>query len=252
MAAGAEARVQQRLRPKLSEQLNCVKGSAGGCVEHSEGSTQGRAVWTELSRRWHAGREAVTLTTEERFGISHELLLQAMPFRSLHNPRRLNFAWGITMLIFVLASSFVILYSLFPCEEPRITEEILAANATFGDTAIATALPDQYVQANYSTSLVNGSLSNRTTSSSEATRACLQRPDTWFDVVRAWLLALIIEFTINDPLLILGVLLTKTYLPLFLCHELIFKNRAVFVCCYPITWVHKHISHGLGGFLGLL
>ena len=96
MAAHAEARVQQRLLNLAHDNLFAHPSDASSIVagEPSVGradTTSAKAYWGKLAHRWKAGREAVRMTSEERFGISHELLLQAMPFRSLHNPRRITY-----------------------------------------------------------------------------------------------------------------------------------------------------------------
>ena len=65
-----------------------------------------------------------------------------MPFRTLHNPRRLRFVWTVTISLFLAVACFVVLYSLFPCEAPPPPPP-LNPNATFRETALATAVETQ-------------------------------------------------------------------------------------------------------------
>jgi len=254
MAAHAEARVQQRLlnlsRDNLfahasdSGQSDARSIVAGEPSVGSVGTTSAKAYWGKLAHRWNAGREAVRMTSEERFGISHELLLQAMPFRSLHNPRRITFAWGITMIVFVIAAYLVILYSLFPCDQsaPMSGTNISFANATFGELAIT----DAFVRHS------NGSDVNGTSKTGHAEGACLRDQETWLSVLKAWLLGVIVESVVSDPVMILSVLLTKASWSFCMCHEIIFKNRAIFACCSPLARVYDLASNAIGGTLGLL
>ena len=80
----------------------------------------------------------------------------------------------------------------------------------------------------------------------------MRQPDTWAKVVQAWLLALIVEFLVSDPLFILAVLLTRKFAALVVCREIFCKNRAVFVCCAPVSRVYDCLTTGIGGWLGLL
>ena len=60
------------------------------------------------------------------------------------------------------------------------------------------------------------------------------------------------ETVLDDPIFILLALAIRTYIPLLLCYELIFKNRAAFICCWPLTHAYDAFAYGLGGFLGLV
>lgn len=56
----------------------------------------------------------------------------------------------------------------------------------------------------------------------------------------------------DDPLFIFLALSIRYYIPLLLCYELVFKNRAAFICCWPIVQAYETIAFGLGGVLGLV
>ena len=71
-------------------------------------------------------------------------------------------------------------------------------------------------------------------------------------IPQAWGLALVMETVLDDPIFILLALAIRTYFPLLLCYELVFKNRAALFCCWPITQAYDAIAFGLGGLLGLV
>ena len=60
------------------------------------------------------------------------------------------------------------------------------------------------------------------------------------------------ETLLDDPIFILLALAIRTYIPLLLCYELVFKNRAALVCCWPVTKAYDAIAFGFGGFVGLV
>jgi hypothetical protein len=147
------------------------------------------------------------------------------------------------MFVFVSTACLVVLYSLFPCDQPAPLPASNAslANKTFGELALATAVTPS-----------NGNGTNRTTEESDAMPGCLRNRETWFSVLKAWLLSIIVESVVSDPVMISSVLLTKASWSFCLCHELVFKNRAVFACCSPLARLYDCASTGIGGMLGLL
>lgn len=86
---------------------------------------------------------------------------------------------------------------------------------------------------------------------SPASGLCLSDPSAWNSVSTGWGLGLLMEILIDDPLFIGVSLLLRTYFPVLILYELIWKNRYVMACLGPVSKVYDGCMASLGSCLGL-
>ena len=63
--------------------------------------------------------------------------------------------------------------------------------------------------------------------------ACLGDQETWLSVLKAWLLGVIVESVVSDPVMILSVLLTKASWSFCMCHERSSSRTAPYLHAVP-------------------
>jgi len=80
---------------------------------------------------------------------------------------------------------------------------------------------------------------------------CLSDPSSWNAVSAGWGIGLLMEVMIDDPLFIGVSLLLRTYFPVLVLYELIFKNRHAVACLEPISRVYDSCGSAISSCLGM-